>query len=91
MHRVAERPYSGVRVLDLTRELGSYAARLFADLGADVIRIEPKSKSMVDGVEAASHDEDASSMFLNATKRIATLDFRTETERQRHADHVVGE
>ena len=90
MHRVAERPYSGVRVLDLTRELGSYAARLFADLGADVIRIEPKSKSMVDGVEAASHDEDASSMFLNATKRIATLDFRTETERQRLADLVGG-
>ncbi|MCC7274801.1 MAG: CoA transferase [Alphaproteobacteria bacterium] len=35
------RPYSGVRILDLTRELGGYATRLFADLGAEVVRVEP--------------------------------------------------
>jgi benzylsuccinate CoA-transferase BbsE subunit len=35
------RPYSGVRIIDLTAELGSYAGRLFADLGAEVIRVEP--------------------------------------------------
>jgi benzylsuccinate CoA-transferase BbsE subunit len=33
-------PYTGVTVLDFTYELGSYATRLFADLGATVIRIE---------------------------------------------------
>jgi benzylsuccinate CoA-transferase BbsE subunit len=36
------RPYTGIRIIDLTRELGSYATRLFADLGAEVIRVESK-------------------------------------------------
>ena len=35
------RPYTGVRIIDLTGELGSYCTRLFADLGAEVIRVEP--------------------------------------------------
>lgn len=35
------RPYSGIRILDLTHDLGRYATRLFADLGAEVTRIEP--------------------------------------------------
>ena len=35
------RPYSGVRVLDMTHDLARYATRLFADLGAEVIRVEP--------------------------------------------------
>ena len=32
---------SDLRVIDLTGELGPYAARLYAGLGADVIHVEP--------------------------------------------------
>lgn len=34
-------PLGGVRVLDLTEELGRYATRLLRDLGAEVARVEP--------------------------------------------------
>lgn len=36
-----DQPYSDITVLDMSFGLGSYAARLFADLGADVTRLEP--------------------------------------------------
>jgi len=32
---------SDIRVLDFTGELGPYAAKLYAGLGADVIHLEP--------------------------------------------------
>lgn len=38
---VSERSLSGVKVIDFTGELGPYAAKLYAGLGADVIHLEP--------------------------------------------------
>jgi len=34
-------PLSGVRVIDAANELGGYGGRLLADLGADVVKLEP--------------------------------------------------
>ena len=38
-------PYSGLRVVDTTGLAGAYATRLFAGLGAEVIRLEPPDGS----------------------------------------------
>ncbi|MDH3679006.1 MAG: CoA transferase, partial [Acidimicrobiia bacterium] len=38
-------PFDGVKVLDLSGLPGAYASRLFAGLGADVVKIEPPSGS----------------------------------------------
>ncbi len=38
---MSERALEGVRVIEFTDELGSYCGRLLADLGAEVIKVEP--------------------------------------------------
>ena len=83
-----QRPYGGVRLIDLTRELGSYATRLFADLGADVIKIE-KPRGQADRLsQPALPDADpktfggATYAFLNVNKRSVVLDTDAPSGRQ---------
>ncbi|TWG90164.1 benzylsuccinate CoA-transferase BbsE subunit [Mesorhizobium sp. J18] len=65
-------PYDGMRILDLTHRYGVYAGKLFADLGAEVIRVEPP-----DGLpdRAALPNRDPRFAFLNANKKSIVLDF----------------
>lgn len=81
------RPYSGVRVLDLTHDLARYATRLFADLGAEVIRVEPPgglpdrlrdTPMVAGGAEAFA--------FHNASKKSVVLDLGTNDGRAAFAD-----
>lgn len=60
-------PWAGVRILDLTWWLGPYAARLFADLGAEVIRLDPPGAAPWDATRA----------FVNAGKRSVAIDLAT--------------
>ncbi len=67
-----------VRVLDLTGELGAYCTKLLADLGADVIKIEPPGGDPARNVGPFYHDEvgpEKSLSFFNlsTSKRGITL------------------
>jgi CoA:oxalate CoA-transferase len=69
-------PLDGVRVLDMARVLaGPYAARLLADLGADVIKLEPPGGDPSRDI-APRHDRGMSAnfVFANAGKRGLAID-----------------
>ncbi len=79
---------AGIRVLDLTTTHAAYAGRLLADLGADVIRVEPPEGSPVralaprrflPGGEVFSFAH----AFLDAGKRGITIDLAHEDGRAR--------
>lgn len=76
-------PYSGIRALDLTWHYGSYPGRLFADLGAEVIRVEPPG-GLPDRHEMQGRQGDFSARFafLNASKMSVELDTGDERGRQ---------
>lgn len=72
-------PLAGVRVLDLTDALAAYAGRLLADLGADVVRIEPPGGrgDVAIGPFWVSPGERPISLFerfVNAGKRSVSVD-----------------
>jgi benzylsuccinate CoA-transferase BbsE subunit len=68
-----------IRVLDLAGEPGMYCGKLLAELGADVIKIEPPGGDPARRIGPFFHDEvdpDKSLYFfgLNSSKRSLTLD-----------------
>ena len=73
---LAEGPLRGVRVLDLSRVIaGPYVGRLFCDLGAEVIKVEPPEGDDA-RVIAPRHDRGQSWLlhFSNVGKRSIALD-----------------
>ena len=70
---------SWLRVVDLTDLRGALCARILADLGADVVRVERGD------VEASLQDSHAY-QYRNANKRGTVLDLESDTGRARLAD-----
>ena len=77
-------PLQGVKVLDLTHYLtGPYATKLFADYGADVIKVErPDGGDPARGITPFFHDKphfEGSGLFLhlNTNKQSVTLNLKS--------------
>lgn len=73
---------SDLRVLDVTGPMGQYCAKLLADLGADVIRVEPPEGSSARRQLPFFHDEpdvdrSLSFFFFNANKRSVTCNLES--------------
>ena len=72
----------GVRVVDLSQYIpGPFATRQLADLGADVIKIEPPGGDPMRRFMAAA-DSDTSPVYrhLNRGKRVCRLDLKQEEQ-----------
>jgi benzylsuccinate CoA-transferase BbsE subunit len=74
-----------IRVLDLAGEIGQYATKLLADLGADVIKIEPPGGDPVRTVPPHYNKHPELSLYwlnLNTNKRSVTLNLESEDGRR---------
>jgi CoA:oxalate CoA-transferase len=92
---------SGVKVLDLSEDIaGSFCARLLADYGADVLKLEPPGGASLRRTGPFYHDDPhpEKSLFflvLNLNKKGATLNLETSTGQNilkrlaRHVDVIV--
>ena len=75
-----------IRVLDLAGEIGQYCTKLLADLGADVIKIEPPSGDPVRHLPPFYGDEEGADrslywLNLNTNKRSIVLDLEMPEDR----------
>ena len=78
---------AGIRVLDLSGLAGQYAGRLLADMGAEVIKIEPPGGDPVRFLPPFAGDEpglDRSLRWLayNSNKSSVVIDLETDNGRQ---------
>ncbi len=79
-------PLSGLRVLELADEKGQFCGKLMADLGAEVIKIEPTggeaSRNVGPFLDDLPHRERSLSFWhYNTSKRGITLNLETEDGR----------
>ena len=79
-------PLSGLRVLELADEVGQFCGKLMADLGADVIKVEPPGGATTRRVgpfldDLPHRDHSISFWHYNTSKRGITLDLESEEGR----------
>ena len=90
-----EGPLAHLRVLEFTDEIGAYCGKLLADLGADVIKVEPpgggvqrRTPPQLDG----DPGPDSSIPFWsqNSSKRSLVLDLEQEADRARASELALA-
>ena len=88
-------PLAGYRVIDLADEKGQLCARLLAELGADIIKVEPRAGDRTRANGPFFRDEEGreSSLYwwaMNAGKRSVTCEMRLEAGRDLFHRLVAG-
>src|SRR6185295_8833903 len=73
----------GLRILELADLSGAYCGKLLADLGADVIKIEPPDGD-------AARAEPFAFAYFNTSRRGVVLDLGADRDRARFVDLVAG-
>lgn len=78
-----DRPLAGVRILDLTRVIaGPHSTRMLAELGADVIKLEPPEGDQTRGARTSGHPSPSGFVQLNVGKRLIAVDLAQPDGRQ---------
>ncbi|HYD05445.1 MAG TPA: CoA transferase [Reyranella sp.] len=88
----ASGPLAGVRIVDLTAMVfGPYATQIMADLGADVIKIEPPSGDDTRYISLGP-TPDLGGVFVNVNrgKRSVVLDLRSEAGKSALFELIAG-
>ena len=90
-------PLSGLRVLELADEKGQFCGKLMADLGAEVIKVEPRGGETSRNVgpflnDVPHRDRSLSFWHYNTSKRGITLNLETEdgAHRPKNRDRSGG-
>ncbi|SRR5579884_155057 len=89
-------PLAGVKIVDLTQALaGPFCTMLLADLGADVVKVEPPHGDMARMVPPFADDDTERSFggyfaSINRNKRGIVLDLKTDTGRRTLERMVEG-
>lgn len=83
---MGKQPFEGIRVLDLSNYIsGSFCAKIFADYGADVIKIEKPGRGALTRHlppyigDVPDINKSAYFLYLDTNKRSVTLNLKTDT------------
>nr|WP_144418451.1 CoA transferase [Mycobacterium sp. EPa45] len=87
---MSDSPLSGVRVLDLTVGPAAQTARILADLGADVLMVEPPGGSPSRRESPSIGTQSLPFTLRNANKRSVVLDGDVRGDRSRFFDQVAS-
>jgi crotonobetainyl-CoA:carnitine CoA-transferase CaiB-like acyl-CoA transferase len=86
MDSQADRPLTGIRVIDQADECGELCGRLLSDLGAEVIRVEPVGGAASRRLPPFHNDTSLYFTVRNLGKKSVTLDTDSDEGRRRLDD-----
>ena len=76
-----EKPLEGLRVVDTTNNRGELCGRLLADLGANVVLVEPASGSSLRRIAPFGPNGDSLGfLWRNANKSGVSIDFDSDSD-----------